>query len=331
MLTWLPYYLLEERHFDCKVIPSPLRPIYELSGQVICTPANLTALTAAVKAGKTACLGAMMGSAMTTRHDTDMLGFSSGNSKSIALVHFDSEQSPDDHWHCDMRALKRAGLTESPNWFHSYCLTGLDYKTAWKCVNEAVKRHADRHGGVHSIILDGIADLVADVNDPAESNAFVAELHSMAIEYDSSIIGVIHFNPGSEKTRGHLGSQFERKAETNLRLDKTDEVTTIWSEKQRRAPISKESGPCFSWSDEAGMHISTATRQKSADEEKAEAYKLFADDVFKDRPSMRYSDLITTLREHMKVTLSTAERRTRDMARLKVIKKSVAGMWIKGT
>jgi hypothetical protein len=34
------------------------------------------------------------------------------------------------------------------------------------------------------------------------------------------IVGVIHFNPGGEKTRGHLGSQLERKAETNLRLDK---------------------------------------------------------------------------------------------------------------
>ncbi|HZM06246.1 MAG TPA: hypothetical protein VFC44_24865 [Candidatus Saccharimonadales bacterium] len=46
-----------------------------------------------------------------------------------------------------------------------------------------------------------------------------------------------------------------RKSET-LRLDKIDGVTTIWSDKQRRAPIPKAAGPCFQRSDEAGMHVS---------------------------------------------------------------------------
>ena len=36
-----------------------------------------------------------------------------------------------------------------------------------------------RFGGIHSVFVDGVADAADDVNDPAESNAFVAELHGL--------------------------------------------------------------------------------------------------------------------------------------------------------
>ena len=248
--------LLTARRFDPTKTPPPLRAIYTLTDQVIATPGNLATITAASKAGKSAVVGAMAAAVLSRDCGADLLGFDSSNPKNFALLWFDSEQSPDDHWHCVARALKRAGLREPPSWFYSYCLTGLGWKRGWDCVVEATRNAAEQHAGIHSSLLDGVADLVPDVNDPAQSSEFVAELHDMAIRYDCPIVGVIHFNPGSEKTRGHLGSHLERKAETNLRLDKANGMTTIWSEKQRRAPIPKEAGLCFQWSDEAGMHVS---------------------------------------------------------------------------
>lgn len=248
--------LLSERQFNPAITPPPLRPVYTLAGTVVATPANLATITAASKAGKSVVIEAMLASAMATANSADCLSFKSSNPQSFALLHFDSEQSPDDHWHGISRALKRAGRTAPPKFLHSYCLTGLEGKQAWQCISEAIRVAAEVHGGIHSILIDGVADFVANVNDPAECNAFVATLHGIAIERDCSIIGVIHFNPGGEKTRGHLGSQLERKAETNLRLDKENGVTVVWSDKQRRAPIPRESGPCFAWNDEAGMHVS---------------------------------------------------------------------------
>jgi hypothetical protein len=107
------------------------------------------------------------------------------------------------------------------------------------------------------VLVDGVADLVVDVNDAGESNTYTAHLHQTAIEHDCAVVCVIHTNPSSEKTRGHLGSQLERKSETNLRLEKSGEITVVFSDKNRRAPIQKENGPRFVWSDEAGMHVST--------------------------------------------------------------------------
>jgi len=111
----------------------------------------------------------------------------------------------------------------------------------------------------HSIIIDGIADLVVDPNDADECFPLITELHALAIRYDTAIILVLHMNPGSqnEKGRGHLGSQLERKSESNLTLTKDGEATVISSTRQRGRPIPKDDkAPSFRWSDERQMHIS---------------------------------------------------------------------------
>ena len=115
------------------------------------------------------------------------------------------------------------------------------------------------------MLLDGAADFIPNPNDPDEAFAFVDELHQLAIRYDTAIICVIHENPSSEtgKTRGHFGSQLERKAETNLRLSKDgDGVTTVFAEKARHAHIPKERGTRFVWSDEEKMHVTTEAKPK---------------------------------------------------------------------
>jgi len=262
-----PEGILKVRRFDHSITPPHLRAIYKLAGTVIATPGNLVAIAAAVKAGKSAVVGAMCASTMTANSELDLLGFTSGNPHQRAVIWIDSEQAPDDFWHSVNRAMKRAGVSEPPPWLYAYCLTGLDCKAAWECVLEAIRFAAESHNGIHSILLDGIADFVADVNNAEQCNSFIGQAHALAIEHDCPLIGVIHFNPGGEKTRGHLGSQFERKAETNLRLEKKKEVTVIWSDKQRRAPIPKDDGPCFAWDDAAAMHVTV----ENPSEEQAEA------------------------------------------------------------
>lgn len=320
--------LLKQRRFNPSIQPPSLRPIYSLSGQPIATPGNLCTITSAVKTGKSAVVGAMAASAMQATEKVDCLGFTSTNSKSHALLHFDSEQSPDDHWHQISRTMKRAGLREPPPWFYSYCLTGLGCARSWEAILEAVRQAAETHGGIHSLLIDGFADLVKDVNDAAESNAFVAELHDTAIQRDCPIIGVIHFNPGGEKVRGHLGSQLERKAETNLRLDKTDEMTCIWSDKQRRAPIPKGTGPCFQWSDEAGMHVSVATSQERRESAAVERMRDELVEVFSEAKAMRYAELKSTVISRLTVSDRTAERKIAGYRHAKLISRGAANLFV---
>jgi hypothetical protein len=324
--------ILREREFKPHIEPPPLRPIYTLNGICISTPGNLSTITSAIKTGKSAVIGAMAAAAMPHNADADLLGFSSSNPKDMALLWFDSEQSPDDFWHGVYRALKRAGLREPPPWLHAYCLTGLGCKRGWEAVLEAIRIATEQHAGIHSLLLDGAADFVADVNDAGESNAFVAEVHDMAIKHDCPITGVIHFNPGSDKSRGHLGSQLERKAETNLALEKdTDETTVIFSTKNRRAGIPKHLGPRFAFNMEAGMHITVESRESAKDSEKRKSLLLLAQDVFKDHPAMRYSEIKSTVATVTPCNDRNAQKKVAEMIRLTVIKASVAGIYVIST
>lgn len=242
------------------VIAPPPRPlaVFELSGKMVATAGNLMAIQAKAKNGKTAVLGAMMAAAMAA--DGDFLGFKSSNLEDLALLHFDTEQSPWDHHEGVLRALKRAGKTAEPDWLLSYCVTDYPLRTRRAIVRREMKRAMKVNGGILCVIIDGIGDLCGDPNDSEEANELVDDLHRLAIEFSTVIVCVLHENPGTEigKTRGHLGSQLERKAETNLRLEKDSKgVTVLFCERGRHCHIPREWGPRFEWDDEKQMHVTT--------------------------------------------------------------------------
>lgn len=315
--------MMEERRFDATKPPPHPRAIYTLDGHIIATRQNLGTITAAKSAGKSAVTGAML-AATLGESERDYLGFGSENPRGLAVMHYDTEQADYDAFQVLGNALKRAGKKpeEQPAWLYSYRLTGLSHKDAWMVIKITVRLAAEECGGVHSVLIDGVADLVANVNDPEECNAFVADLHALAIKHDTWICSVIHFNPGTEKTRGHLGSQLERKAETNLRLDKdkTEEITTIWSNKQRHAPIPKSKGPCFMWSDEAGMHVSAGTRRALKEEEEREALTALAQKMFAGVTRLSRSALVKMSKTSLDKSRQTAGRRVDAMSTLGIIK-----------
>jgi hypothetical protein len=212
---------LADRAFDAAIVPDKPVPILRVNGKDVLSEGNLLNVQAQLKAGKTAVIGAMIAAIFpAARLGADTLGFSAENTEGLAVIHFDTEQSRFDHDSLIRRSLARAGLKEPPDWFYSYSITDLDDGVRLDAFLLAIANAAEAHGGVFAIILDGIADICMDPNDPPESFALVRKLQTTAINYSCGIITVLHENPGSDigKTRGHLGSQLARKAETNLRL-----------------------------------------------------------------------------------------------------------------
>ena len=139
---------------------------------------------------------------------------------------------------------------------------------------------------------------------------------------------MIHVNPGSDfKTRGHLGSQLERKSETNLRLEKDgDGFTVVWADKNRRAPIPKLTAPRFAWSDEAGMHVSVGSLRDAKDEGEKTELRGAAERVFVDakKKVVTYGELVNALMVATKESKSTAKRRIEQMMRLRIVHKDLA-------
>lgn len=237
-------------------------PRLTLAGKPIATPGNLVTLISRAKTGKTAALGAATAAIIDATAGTHALGHdtfkfkAAPNKDGQAVIVIDTEQSLYDAYACYLRSLQRAGTDTDPEWLHHYSLVGFSPTELRQALDDAIKA---ANGKVFAIILDGVADFVLSVNDEAESNAFVTWLRERAVIHDCPVICVIHSNEAEKSGddgRGHLGKQLIRKAESNLLLKKTGEITTITSDKQRKAPITAQDNVAFRWDAEVQRHIS---------------------------------------------------------------------------
>ena len=311
----------------CEIpLEEPDKPIprYSIGGRPVCTPGNLTTIISQSKTGKSAFVGAMEASRMAavlgTSDRGDFLGVTSGAADPANLIlHLDTEQSVYDCHRLRSRILTRAKADSLPTWYRAYTLAGRSAASLQELLEAVTWRGMLE--GIHSIIIDGVADLVADVNDPEACNALVAKLHDLARKADCPIICVLHENPSNAngKGRGHLGSQLERKAESNLRLTKTDETTVVYSERMRGAPILESDGPRFAWSNAFGMHMSVEsagdTRRNAKRREAADQ----AAEAFAGHTQMKHGEIVSALMEVRAMSRATAERRVREWKPMEVI------------
>ncbi len=263
---------LAERRFDPKNPPVKPDPFITIGEHTIGTPGNLVNIQAGVKAGKSATVGAIIAAAIKPERVTiDSFGIEVDNSDHKAVVHIDTEQSRyDAHWILS-KALDRSFAGVPPEWLYSYSMADLGASEKKVALEQILEDIPQQHGGLFTLIIDGVADLIEDPNDPESSFAVVAMLQQVAIEHDAVVITVLHENPNSDfgKTRGHLGSQLERKAESNLRLSKDkDGVTTIFSERSRHCHLPKSQGPRFRWDDESKMHRSCETKAEEKEQDR---------------------------------------------------------------
>ena len=253
--------LLDARRVQYDDPPPEPVTIYAVNSQSISTSGNLTCLSGQSKAGKSAALIAMVAAPFAKDTGRDFLGFEAAPTDGKTVLVYDTEQSPFDAYTLQRRALKRAGWTQQPPNLQHHYLLDLSISERREAVFAGARRAAGIAPGVYAVFIDGVADLLEDVNDAAEANALVSDLVKLSVEIDAPVTVVLHENPaapgGNGKTRGHLGSQLERKAESNLRVIKdSDGISTLFGEKCRRASIPQHSGPRFAWDDEAGMHLS---------------------------------------------------------------------------
>lgn len=301
-------------------------PVFTLAGQLISTAGNLTVISAQIKGGKSAVVGAMLAAALVADSGVsgaDCLGFVASPTNGKALVLLDTEQSPFDAYKLVRRACDRVQWSgEAPENYRAHYTLDLSVSARLKFLKEELAKAALECGGIHSILIDGIGDLAEDVNDPKECNPLVDEIRAYSVQYDCPIITILHENPASQKfatgkTRGHLGSQLARKAESNLTIEKDAKgVSVISGERCRNAHLLKATGPRFAWSDELHRHVSYAAA--NPDEIRREAARPAAEGAFSGRVVMTYAALIASIMA-TGFSTSTAERRIIEWRNLELI------------
>jgi hypothetical protein len=311
---------LKDRRFDIDSPPPEEPPILWVGDAEVCHAGNLTSIEAQIKSGKSSFVSALLAS-IIGQQGIDYLGCrSDGNPRKLALVHFDTEQSRGHHHKLILRALSRARLDRPPSYFYSYLFTGLGYAEMRQLLEVSLERAATAHGGIHSVFIDGLADMVVSPNDDIGAFKFVRDLQEFALEFSCPIIGVLHLNPAAEgdfsKSRGHLGSELNRKAESVIRLMKDkDEVTTIDTKEVRGAKNAKGREPRFAWSDEHDRHMLVASKTEVRRAEKIEALGKIIRAVWLDSPNgaIRHDDVIQGIMCFTGKKESTAKTRLGEM------------------
>jgi hypothetical protein len=319
-----PQHKLVERIAHTRFDPSNKPPddpcVFGLAGVEIAHAGNLVTIAAAVKSGKSSVIAAMIASLMGEDPERDYLAFSGSNPDGKTVLHFDTEQSRGDHWRMGMRTIARAGLEVPPAWYQSYSLISLSPEERATVIG-LMARQAVVSGGLHSIFIDGVADLILDVNDPEEACGLVTKLHQLATETGCVIVSAIHLNPSSEKARGHLGSQIYRKSESVLVLEKKGELISVSCQPARRQEISGDRAPQFSWDSLSSMHKLSKERPATKNDRKREALGILADEVFGEMKSMQWTDLKKAIMKARDWSGNTAGNRINEMVKLEVIKK----------
>jgi len=162
-----------------------------------------------------------------------------GSREGREIVHIDTEQGD---WH-SQRVFKRVAdmnFGHDTSQYHTFALRKEDYKTRVKFIEYYLDELKSEKKKVGLLVLDGIADLLSDVNNLEESNLLVQRVMRWSVKYDCHIITVIHSNFGSDKPTGHLGSFLEKKAETQIQLEKNTQNkgwVTVSCKRSRNTPF----------------------------------------------------------------------------------------------
>tara|TARA_R110000772_G_scaffold120800_1_gene227075 strand:- start:1125 stop:1958 length:834 start_codon:yes stop_codon:yes gene_type:complete len=144
--------------------------------------------------------------------DNHFSGDIKGNRNGKSLIHFDTEQSDFHSARVFRRAVDMSSITEK---YYTFALRELSYFERIQVIEQSLDQIKD----VGLVIIDGIADLVSDVNDLEQSNECVQHLMKWTARHKCHIITVIHSNFGTSKPTGHLGSFLEKKCETQIELE----------------------------------------------------------------------------------------------------------------
>lgn len=142
------------------------------------------------------------------------------------VLYFDTEQSKY-HVQVAVKRIYKQVDIKIPSNLDTYGLRQFSPSERLKIVEYAIENTPN----LGFVVIDGIRDLITSINDEAEASNIASKLLKWTETYNIHIIVVLHENPGSDKARGHVGTELMNKAETviALQVDKYNENASIVS------------------------------------------------------------------------------------------------------
>ena len=328
--------MLQSCEIDYENPPDASKSIVAVNGVPLGTQDNLLCITGGEGTGKSNYVAAILtGTLGTERLPAERtLGLEiTPNPNGLAVLHYDTEQS-EAQLHKNLgKTLQRASLKNVPKFYHSLYLASLSRKDRLKLIRESMDLFYHKHGGIHLVVIDGIADLIRSANDETESIAIVDELYRLAGIYNTCIICVLHFVPNGIKLRGHIGSELQRKAAGILSIEKDEnpEYSVVKALKVRDGSPLDVPMMLFGWDKTEDMHVYRGEKSKE-DKEKRKTDELIAvvKEAFRHSFKLTYQELCDVLMREMVIKDRTAKKYIAYMREQNILAQDTNGNYQKG-
>ena len=328
--------MLQSCEIDYDNPPDASKSVVAVNGVPLGTQDNLFCITGGEGTGKSNYVAAILAGTLGTERlpAEKTLGLEiTPNPNGLAVLHYDTEQS-EAQLHKNLgKTLQRASLKTVPEFYHSLYLASLSRKDRLKLIRESMDLFHHKHGGIHLVVIDGIADLIRSANDETESIAIVDELYRLAGIYNTCIICVLHFVPNGIKLRGHIGSELQRKAAGILSIEKDDnpEYSVVKALKVRDGSPLDVPMMLFGWDKAEDMHVYRGEKSKE-DKEKRKTDELIAvvKEAFRNSIKLTYQELCEALMREMEIKERTAKKYIAYMKEQRILAQDTNGNYQKG-
>lgn len=261
----------------------------------IATFGNFSASTGKAKSKKTFNISAIVAAAVT---NTTVLNYRAclpeGKRK---ILYFDTEQSK---YHCHNvleRIYKLSGFSvkkDDPRLLF-WGLREYTPKLRIALIDYALRKHQE----VGLVIIDGLRDLMYDINNGKEATDVMTVLMAWTSVYDLHIHTVLHLNKNDNNPRGHIGTELENKAETVLIISKNLQNNSISEVRPMHMRDKEFSTFAFHIDDnklpvlDNGISVTVVKRrEKSLVSLDNEVHQEILSKAFKNNSPTRYSDLV---------------------------------------
>lgn len=149
------------------------------------------------------------------------LGFVRTFLERFCICYIDTERNQSEELPFAIQGIKlKAGfaIEDKPADFRFTSIKAIDRGHRFKAI-EAFIIHIREQTPLHLFcLIDVVTDAVGDFNDAKESMRLYDFIGNLCDRHNATFLLVIHQNPGTEKARGHTGTEAANKASTALQI-----------------------------------------------------------------------------------------------------------------
>ncbi|WP_345270638.1 AAA family ATPase [Nibrella viscosa] len=154
-------------------------------------------------------------------NDPQFLEFKRVALERFCVCYIDTERNQSEELPFAIQGIKlKAGysLADKPADFRFTSIKDIDRKARFDAIESFIS-HVRQQTRLHLFcLIDVVTDAVGDFNDAKESMRLYDFLGNLSDHYDATFLLVIHQNPGTEKARGHTGTEAANKASTVMQI-----------------------------------------------------------------------------------------------------------------